>query len=282
MYHLYVLKALKSVGDEIRVHEKFYETLDFDKFPQDLEATEYTKTELMKRSETYHKLKREYTTLLNDLQTQKLFEGFAESAPEAVLQISIILTKGTCSKAVLMSVITSFVSLSKCAVSTYVSMPTKGKTVKEASWKTNLFFALPFMIMIATLRIISLSILTSYMKEWVFLAIFFMVSINCLVNCRFVWRDPAKASLGCLTNIFAPTIVVEDSSAFFLKSSLMANLLHALSLVILMTSIVTGGFQPMPQNKTQPSIFHCFNNEAINNSHTIMRCQLKGDLFCCY
>ena len=269
-YHIYIIRQLKAEGDEIQDHEKFYADLDFDNLPDGIQ------TELRTRCNKRREAKLQYTKLLANLQTQKLFEGFGESAPEAVLQIYIVLVKGRCSKTVLMSIITSFISLSKCAMGTYLTMPTKGKDVKEASWKTKLFFVLPSMIMIATPRIVSLSILTSYLKEWVFLAIFLMVVINCLANCRFVWRDPAKAIFGCLVNVFCPVIVVEDGSTFFFKSALIGTLMHAASLISLMAAILSGALNPFPCNRSQPSVLHCFTFENFVNAYPVMRCPLTG------
>ena len=271
-YQLHILKQLKSVGDEIRSHPKFYTKLNFDNLPDDIQ------TELRKKCKEHREAKLQYTKLLADLQTQKLFEGFGESAPEAVLQISIVLVKGRCSQTVLMSILTSFVSLSKCAMGTYLTMPTKGKEVKETSWKTKLFFALPSMIVIATPRLVSLSILTSYVKEWVFLAIFLMVAINCLVNCRFVRRDPSKAFFGCLVNVFCPVIIVDEGSTFFLKSALIGNLMHASSLILLAVTVVSGVLNPYPCNNSQPSILHCFTYGNPYN-YTVMRCPLTGNIF---
>ena len=271
-YHIYIIRQLKAKGDEIRDHEKFYTDLDFDDLPDGIQ------TELRTRCNKRREAKLQYTKLLANLQTQKLFEGFGESAPEAVLQIYIVLVKGRCSKTVLMSIITSFISLSKCAMGTYLTMPTKGKDVKEASWKTKLFFVLPSMIMIATPRILSLSILTSYLKEWIFLTIFLMVAINCLANCRFVWRDPAKAIFACLINIFCPVIIVEEGSTFFLKSALIGNLMHASSLILLAVTVVSGVLNPYPCNNSQPSILHCFTYGNPYN-YTVMRCPLTGNIF---
>ena len=270
LYHLHIIRQLKVEGEKIRNHEKFYTDLNFDDLPVGVQ------TELRKRCKERREAKLQYSKLLANLQTQKLFEGFGESAPEAVLQISIVLVKGRCSQTVFMSILTSFVSLSKCAMGTYLTMPTKGKEVKEASWKTKLFFALPSMIMVATPRIVSLSILTSYVKEWVFLAIFLMFAINCLANCRFVGRDPVKAIFGCLVNVFCPVIIIEEGSTFYLKSALIGNLMHASSLILLAVSVVSGALNPYPCNKTQPSIFHCFTYGNPNNTYAVMRCPLKG------
>jgi hypothetical protein len=51
---------------------------------------------------------------------------------------------------------------------------------------------------------------------------------------------------------------------------------HAVSLIVLAALTMSGGLNPIPCKSSQPSIFHCFNHEAINNSYTVMRCPLRG------
>ena len=220
---------------------------------------------------------------MSDLQDQKLYEGFGESAPQACLQIAIVLMQGKCSFTLLRAIITSFVSLTKCAVSSFLTMSTKGKEIKEASWKTKLFFALPCMLFVVTPRLITLSILATYLKGWVFMVVVVMITVNYLSNQRFLWRDqedPKKVTLGCFANIFAPVVVVEDCSAFFLKSSLISTLLYITSLIILVIVVLCGGLDSSPMltpcNSTQPSIFHCFNDGGTHETYSVLRCPLKG------
>ena len=211
-----------------------------------------------------------------DCNLVSLFEGFAESAPEALLQIAIVFIRGKCSQTVLTSIITSFLSLAKCAMSNYLTMPTKGKEVKEGGWKTKLFFVLPCMVLIATPRIICLSILASYLKGWIILVVFLMVLINGRINSHFVIRDPGQAMLGCLANVFCPVVVVEEGSTFFLKSALVGNLTHAISLILLTTLLATGQILPQPCGESQPSIFQCYNHNGTKDGYQVMRCPLKG------
>ena len=129
-------------------------------------------------------------------------------------------------------------------------------------------------------RLITISILISYLKEWIFFVLFFMVATNCLCNYRFLLRDPAKAFLGCLTNIFAPAIVVEEGSTFLFKSTLYSNLMHGASLITFTYIMACQGFESssmlLPCGKSQPSIFHCFNNDITFNEFTVKRCPVKG------
>ena len=159
------------------------------------------------------------------------------------------------------------------ATDIFLTMPTKGKKFKEGTWKPKFLIVLPCMLSIVVPRLLSISLLTSYIKGWIFLVVFLMLVIGCLCCYKFIKRDPAKAILGTLTNLFAPTIIIEDGSAFFLKSAMLSNLMHSTCLVIL----VMGGFDSSsilnPCDKTQPSIFHCFNDKG---NFTTMRCPIAG------
>jgi hypothetical protein len=69
------------------------------------------------------------------------------------------------------------------------------------------------MLLVVTPRLITLSILATYLKAWIFMVVVLMVGINCLLNWRFLSRDqknPKKVVLGCFSNVFAPVVVVED------------------------------------------------------------------------
>merc|ERR1712051_259299 len=111
----------------------YYNNIKYNEFEEE------NKAELLQNANEFVKAKEEYSKRLSDLQDQKLFEGFGESAPQACLQISIVLVQGKCSFTILRSIITSFITLTKCAVCSFLTMSTKGKEIKEASWKTKLF-----------------------------------------------------------------------------------------------------------------------------------------------
>ena len=191
-----------------------------------------------------------------------------------------MLTLGKFSTTQLVSVAVSLISLSMSATDIFLTMPTKGKEFKEGTWKPKFLIVLPCMLSIVIPRLFSISLLTSYIRGWIFLVIFIMVAVVCLCCYKFIWRDPAKAILGTLTNIFAPTIVIEDCSAFFLKSAMFSNLMHSACLIIFTIAMVLGGFDSssmlIPCDKTQPSIFHCFNDMGIEVNFTAKRCHIAG------
>ena len=180
----------------------------------------------------------------------------------------------------LISVVGSLISLCLAATDIFLTLPTKGKQFKEVTWKPRFLIVLPCMLSIVIPRLFSISLLTSYIKGWIFLVVFLMLVIGCLCCYKFIRRDPAKAILGTLTNLFAPTIIIEDGSAFFLKSAMLSNLIHSTCLVIFTISMVMGGFNSssmlFPCDKTQPSIFHCFADMGNQGNFTTMRCPIAG------
>ena len=276
-YHFNVLKKLNGERKNMQEKRKYYNDIKYDEFKEE------NKAELLENANDFVKSKDKYAKLMSDLQDQKLYEGFGESAPQFSLQLCIILIQGKCSLTIFRSIVTSFVSLTKCAVNSFLTMSTKGREIKEASWKTKLFFALPSMLLIVTPRLMTLSILATYLKSWIFFVVALMVAVNFLLNWRFLSRDqkdPKKVALGCVTNVFAPVVVVEDCSAFFLKSSLISTLLHITSLIILSIVVLCGGLDSTPMltpcKTTQPSIFHCFNDHWKHENYTVLRCPLTS------
>ena len=208
------------------------------------------------------------------------FSGYGESAPQACLQIAIILIQGRCSLNQLFSVILSLISLSLCATQIYLTLPTKGKTFKDSSWKPKYLIVLPSMMLIVIPRIISISLMISYVKHGVLVIILLMLIVNLLTNIKFVMRDPAKTILGCLTNIFAPCIIVEEGSQFFKKSSLTSNLMHGISLVTMTTLVIFNLVQPVPCYRTQPPILHCFKGNNFGKENlSMMKCPITGKFF---
>lgn len=274
-YHFNVLKKLNAERKTMQEKKEYYNNIKYDEFKEE------DKSKLLENAKKFVESKEKYAKLMSDLQDQKLYEGFAESAPQFSLQLCIIFIQGKCSLTVFRSIITSFVSLTKCAMSSFLTMSTKGREIKEGSWKTKLFFALPSMLFVVTPRLIALGILATYLKEWIFLVVVLMVAFNFLLNWRFLARDqkdPKKVVLGCISNVFAPVVVVEDCSAFFLKSSLISTLLYITSLIILSIVVLCGGLDSTPMltpcNTTQPSIFHCFDDIWKHENYTVLRCPL--------
>ena len=103
----------------------YYSQLDYDNLPNDVID------QLTEGSIKYHDARKRSKIIMSDLQTQNLFEGFFESAPQACLQLSIILTSGRSSVIQLVSVISSLISLAMSATHIYLTMPTKGKMIQH-------------------------------------------------------------------------------------------------------------------------------------------------------
>ena len=111
---------LKAASDDMKKQVDYYNDLDFDDLEADIEIR------LQECGQKYHEAREEYSTLVSDLQTQKLYEGFAESAPQFCLQLAIMLIQGTSSSVQLVSTVMSLISLTLCATDIFLSMPTKG------------------------------------------------------------------------------------------------------------------------------------------------------------
>ena len=111
---------LKAARDEMKKQMDFYKNLDFDNLGTDIEL------KLQQCGNEYHEAREQYSTLVSNLQTQKLYEGFAESAPQFCLQMAIILVQGNSSKIQLVSTVMSLISLTLCATDIFLSMKTKG------------------------------------------------------------------------------------------------------------------------------------------------------------
>ena len=111
---------LKAASDKMKKQMDLYNNLDFDNLETDIEV------KVQQYGDEYHKAREQHSTLVSELQTQKLYEGFAESAPQFCLQMAIILVQGNSSKIQLVSTVMSLISLTLCATDIFLSMKTKG------------------------------------------------------------------------------------------------------------------------------------------------------------
>ena len=137
IYHLFILRNLKKASDDMSHQVVCYKGLDFDNLPSNI------KEEVVESARKHEEAKKEFSRLLCEFQYQKLYEGFAESAPQACLQIGIIIMQGKCSTTQIVSIIISLFSLAIAATDIFLTLPTKAKKLKEASWKTKFFIVLP-------------------------------------------------------------------------------------------------------------------------------------------
>ena len=161
----------------------------------------------------------------------------------------------------------SLLSFGLAAKKIYLLMPTKQNQVKFSSWKDNLI-VMPMTILITIPKMMSLALVSSYLKRWIFLLIglYFLVMLTILFQWGYLKKEgPKNTIIGILTNIFTSCVVSNDHSKFFLRTSILSTFMHAISQVFLFC-LVFG----IKQLTTPPvTILHCSVEGSIKN---VMRC----------
>ena len=229
--------------------------------------------EIQKAGEDYLEAKDKYKKLMTDFQEMKLYETFGESAPQAALQIGIVLQTGSLNATQIFSIFTSLLSLTLGASEIMLMMKTKDNEFKEASWKQTWILVFPAMFFVVVPRILCISLLIAYTKEYLFIFLIIFVLLSMAINYEHLRRDPGHVILGILTNVFAPCIVIQEGSSFFKRSGYTSSLLHCLGLVCLFLAVIGGGVNLCPDtsiNRHAP-ILHCFENDFLNQT-SIQRC----------
>ena len=235
--------------------------------------------DIKEAAEDYDKAEQRYLEIMTDFQRMKLYEAFGESAPQAVLQLGIVLQLGTVSPIQIFTICTSLFSLTLGASEILLMMATKDKPVKEASWKATWLLIFPAMFMVVVPRILSLSLIMAYTKGYFLLFIVTFFLLNMLLNLKHLIRDPPEVMVGILTNLFAPCIVVQEGSGFYKRSGIVSSLLHALGLFCLFLLMLGNTINTCPDttvNRHSP-ILHCFQlNFPLENG--MQRCQWPTSL----
>ena len=232
--------------------------------------------EIQKAGEDYLEAKDKYKMLMTDFQEMKLYETFGESAPQAALQIGIVLQTGSLNATQMFSIFTSLLSLTLGASEIMLMMKTKDNEFKEASWKQTWILVFPAMFFVVVPRILCISLLIAYTKEYLFIFLIIFILLSMAINYEHLRRDPGHVILGILTNVFAPCIVIQEGSSFFKRSGYTSSLLHCLGLVCLFLAVVGGGVNLCPDtsiNRHAP-ILHCFENDFLNQN-AIQRCSFN-------
>ena len=178
--------------------------------------------------------------------------------------LAIVLQQGTLSETQVFTIATSFLALTLGASNIFLQMATKDKSVREASWKTTWFLVLPPMFFVVFPRVLTISLIMSYTKEYffVFLAVYLVSSIA--INFCHVRRDPSDAALGILTNLFASCIVIQEGSGFFKRSAISSSILHIFGLFGLCIAVGSGlNTCPYTEANRHAPILHCFQGTVI-------------------
>ena len=124
------------------------------------------RSEVEKAAAKYEKAHSNYAKALTDFQELKLSEAFGEAAPQAVLQFAIIMQLGYVSPIQLLTIATSLFSFSLASAEIFLMMKTKNNDMKEASWRQTFLIVIPAMFAVVVPRILSLSMITAYCKEF--------------------------------------------------------------------------------------------------------------------
>ena len=266
--HLSYLLTLKTAKDEVKKAQKFYKSFE----PMEVNDTNrnHYRSEVEKAAAKYEKAHSNYAKALTDFQELKLSEAFGEAAPQAVLQFAIIMQLGYVSPIQLLTIATSLFSFSLASAEIFLMMKTKNNDMKEASWRQTFLMVIPAMFAVVVPRILSLSMITAYCKEFAMFFIAAYILFNVLCNIRHFKRDPSKVLMGAMTNVFAPCIVIDEGSGFFKRSAVTSSILHILGQIFLVILVILHVMVPCPDIRSYSPILHCYQAKDLNS--TGMRC----------
>ena len=218
-----------------------------------LQGYDYQKADMREEmicvAKNYNDAKIDFVETLSKFQKHRLFEAFGESAPQASLQVNILLRTGifaTENGIRIISTIISMLSLSTAATDMYLTMPTRGKDYKESTWKVQWLLVFPKMALIVLSRIITLGLLMTYAKYFLFVFISLHICFGLIVNAKYFKRDPKSVLLGTITNIFAPCIVVDEGSQFYSRSNNASIFMYIIGLFLLVLSTSPHFFKSHP------------------------------------
>ena len=257
MVHIwFFLKLRKSKGIMLKAR-KFYQSFK----PEDVTRDNlfHHQVQVKKAAKDYAGARKALSSLKTEFQEMKLYEAFGEAAPQAVLQFSIMLQVGYITPLQCFTIATSVFSFSLNSATIFLLMKTKRKDIKEASAKA-LLFVFPMMFCIVIPRILSMSLVAGYSKEYFPIFLVIMVGANAIVNFPHLRRDPGRAFLGVMTNTFAPCIIIEEGSGFFRRSGITSSVLHCLAQISLFCLVFFRIFEPCPDfdNGIYVPISHCY------------------------
>ena len=270
--HCLCLKNLKAAKDQMKKSLKFYKNFKLEMITDEENRKQYLEL-IQTAADEYVNAEKKYLEIMTEFQQMKLFEAFGESAPQAAFQIAIILQVGRISGAQIFTIFTSLMSLTLGASEILLMMATKDKTVRDASWKTTWFLVFPSMLMVVIPRVLSISLIMSYTKEYFLIILAMFIVLNLAINYDHLKRDAPEVIVGILTNTFASCIVIQEGSGFYTKSGIASSLLHILAILFLCL-IVGIGFNVCPDtviNRPAP-ILHCFKGN-FSDDFTMKRCE---------
>ena len=270
--HATTFFTLKKAKDELAKAHKLY--MKFNPNEVDDSNRDHYRNQVEIAAARYDEAGTKYRKALTEFQEMKLYEAFGEAAPQAVLQFAIIMQLGYVSPIQLLTILTSLFSFSLASAEIFLMMKTKNNEVKDATWRQTFILVIPAMFVVVVPRILSLSLITAYAKQYSLLFFGAFVLFNILACLSYCKKDPVQVFLGAVTNVFAPCIVICEGSGFLQRSGVMSSILHIFGQITLFLFVILKVLFPCPDTKIFTPILHCYKSEDINDSFTMKRCQI--------
>ena len=268
--HLSTFLKLKNAKDEMIKAKTFYSNFKLEDV-NDLNR-DYYREQIDIAAQKYKGSSATYTKTMTNFQDLKLYEAFGEAAPQAVLQFAIILQLGYISPVQILTIATSLFSFSHASTEIFLMMKTKQNEVKNSTWRQTFVLTLPAMLVVVVPRILSLSLITAYSKEYSLLFMGLFILTNILVNSSCFKNDPVQVFLGALTNVFAPCIVICEGSRFFKRSGIASSIVHIIGQLALILLVICNVIAPCPDTKIHAPMLHCYMYEDVDDNFYMQRC----------
>ena len=141
-----------------------------------------------KAADNYVEAREEFNKIDTEFKDMKLYEAFGESAPQASLQISIIIQTGTLDPLQIIGILISFFSLTLGASDLLLRMATKDNKVKQVSWKMTVL-VFPAMFFVVVPRILTISLIMAYAKSYNFIFLTAYLALSLGINYPYVRRQ---------------------------------------------------------------------------------------------
>jgi hypothetical protein len=278
--HLFFLQPLNQVRFLIQLHNA---TLILDAAKKDFRDAEKPNDKMSyKAKENYARLekkeseaKKQVARVQGKFLQTKIFEAYGESAPQFCLQLAIVLQVGYIQPHQIATVITSFLSVSLAASNVYSKMPSKYFEIPHQDWK-NLLYIFPAMFFSICPRLLCLSLFIAYARAWTLIAIVLAFLVELALLRKYLKNDQGNSLMGMFTSWFAPCIVKDHYSKFFLKTSLFTTATYIVAISFLFALVEIELIVPAIQSF--PPITHCFKViEWIPTANQI-RCYYNGTI----
>ena len=246
--HAHKLGSISNLLSEVAVYEEELEKLkQDDQTPQNDQQIKDKEGEKAVRS-------KEIDDCKTELQKFKIYSGMLESAPQAVLQLSVLLKEFYHAAAyhvdalVMIQIISSMSSVLLTVTGLICEMPfivhkTERTPIRNLSF--TFLKILPLVMCSVLPRLLSMIVICSFVtfQDWLFYTIFgasyfgafFLscVGISHFIKNRYPRSDSSMIKLGLITSIVSPCVIGIFGSPFLVVSSLSTTFLQSLALAAL-------------------------------------------------